>query len=91
MKLPAKLIRLSIIGLIRFACGLALVGLAIMSFAIVSGRPLPVVLAMSVGHMVGMASLACFLLAVFIDATRPLVIDENRAPLDANTDSKSIE
>jgi hypothetical protein len=68
VKLLAKILRHSVSGLVRVACALALLGLAVMSFSIISGRPLPVVLAMSVGHMVGTASLACFLMAILIDA-----------------------
>jgi hypothetical protein len=70
LRFVAKLVRHSVPGLIRLACALALLGLAIMSFSIVSGRPLPVVLAMSIGHTIGIASFACFLLAVLIDAIR---------------------
>jgi hypothetical protein len=70
MKLIGRLIGQPVTRLVQLACGLALLGLAIMSFSIISGRPLPVVLAMSLGHVVGVTSLACFFLAVLLDATR---------------------
>jgi hypothetical protein len=90
MTLVARAMRYSVAALVRLACALALLGLAIMSFSIVSGRPLPVVLAMSIGHMVGMASLACFLLAILIDAIRR----DARAPggsTPADATPRSIE
>ena len=60
----------SVTGLVRLACFLALAGLAIMCFAVLSGRVLPVMLAMSLGHLVGGSSLVCFVLAVIIDTVR---------------------
>lgn len=65
-----RLRRQSVSGLTRFACILALVALAMMSYSIVSPRPLPVILAMSVGHAIGGAAFVCYLLAVVIDTTR---------------------
>jgi hypothetical protein len=63
-----KIVRGSVRELIRVACVLSLIGLAIMAYSIISPRPLPVILAMSVGQVIGGAGFACYLLAVIIDA-----------------------
>jgi hypothetical protein len=74
MKLLQKLKRFqflrSVEGLLRLACVLALVGLAVMVFSIVVPRPLAVIGAMSVGHGIGAAALLCYLVAIVIDARR---------------------
>jgi hypothetical protein len=62
--------RQSVTGLTRFACILTLIALAMMSYSIVSPRPLPVILAMSVGHAIGVAAFVCYLLAVVLDTAR---------------------
>ena len=79
-RLFAGIARRSVTGLVRLACGLAILGLAIMSLSIVSGRPLPVMFALSFGHLVGAASLACFFLAVVIDAVRKPQITASDSP-----------
>ncbi len=65
-----RIVRGSVRELIRIACVLSLIGLAIMSYSILSPRPLPVILAMSVGQGIGGAGFACYLLAVVLDAAR---------------------
>ena len=60
----------SVTQLIRVACVLALVALSVMAYSIVSPRPLPVILAMSVGHVLGAAAFCAYLLAVIVDAAR---------------------
>ncbi len=69
MTVLRKLLHRSVTQLVRWACVLALVALTLMTYAVVSGRPLPVILAMSVGHLVGLTSFSCFFVAVLIDAT----------------------
>ncbi len=59
-----------VVGLLRFACILALVALAIMCSSILFPRPLPVILAMSGGHAVGGAAFVAYLLAVVIDSAK---------------------
>ncbi len=71
MNVLSRLARWSVPRLVWLACVLALLGLAIMSFAVVSGKPLPVIFAMSFGHMIGIASLGCFFCGVLIDAVHP--------------------
>lgn len=63
-----KIVRGSVRELIRVACVLSLIGLAIMAYSILSPRPLPVILAMSVGQIIGGTGFCCYLLAVVIDA-----------------------
>ena len=70
MKLLDVILHHSVRELTRAAAVLALVALAIMSYSIVSPRPLPVVLAMSVGHVIGGAALAFYLIAVVLHAAR---------------------
>jgi len=70
MTLLRRLAHRSVRELVRLSCLLALTGLAIMAYSVLSGKPLPVILAMSLGHLVGGASFACFLLAVCIDGIR---------------------
>jgi hypothetical protein len=69
-KLSVRLKLLSRVSLTRLACVLALIGLAFMVYSIFSPRPLPVILAMSVGQMFGMAAVACYLVAILVDLAR---------------------
>jgi hypothetical protein len=70
MSLKESLRKRSVTGLTRLAAMLALVGLAIMACSVVVPRPVPVVFAMSVGHAIGIAAFACYLLAVLLDISR---------------------
>jgi hypothetical protein len=69
-ELKEKILHQSVGHLTRLAAVLALVGLAIMVLSILWPRPLPVILAMSAGHMVGILAFFCYLLAVVIDVSR---------------------
>ncbi|HET9954531.1 MAG TPA: hypothetical protein VFQ61_08500 [Polyangiaceae bacterium] len=60
----------SVTNLARVACMLALLALALMSYSIVSPRPLPVILAMSLGHVLGGAAFCLYLSAVLLDVWR---------------------
>jgi len=62
--------RRSVGQLTRSAAVLALLGLGIMAYSIVSPRPLPVILAMSVGHGIGAAAVLCYVLAIVLHASR---------------------
>jgi len=55
-------------GLLKGACVLGLVALALVVTSVLLPRPLFVILAMSVGHGVGAAALACYVLAVILDS-----------------------
>jgi hypothetical protein len=68
MKLLEYIARRSVESLVRVACVLALLALAMICYSVLSPRPLPVILAMSVGHGVGGMALICYVLAVALDA-----------------------
>jgi hypothetical protein len=56
---------------LRGACVLALVALALMIWSLCDPRPIPVVLAMSLGQVLGTVSLAAFLIVVVADLRTP--------------------
>ena len=55
---------------LRAACWLALVALVLMVYSILDPRPLPVVVAMSVGQGIGTLSFAAFVVVVLADLRR---------------------
>jgi len=70
LRLLRNIARRSVSHLIRVAAWLALSGLAIMAYSIISPRPLPVILAMSVGHVIGALAVTCYLLAIVLNASQ---------------------
>ena len=70
----------SVRQLTRIAAVLALVGLAMMAYSILSPRPLPVILAMSVGQLFGVVALACYVVAVVLDVSRRPSAPDSLAP-----------
>jgi hypothetical protein len=60
----------SVDNLLRLACVLALVGLAVMVLSIVYPAPLMVIFAMSGGHAIGGAAIASYFVAVLLDVSR---------------------
>jgi hypothetical protein len=62
-----RVARRSVTELIRVACALALLGLVVMVYPLLFPGALTVVLSMGVGHMLGIAAFACYLLAVIVD------------------------
>jgi hypothetical protein len=60
----------SVVSLIRVACYVALVGLAVMAASILYPAPLPVIFAMSVGQVIGIAAFLCYLLSILMDVVR---------------------
>jgi len=68
--------------LLRFACLLGLVGLALMSWSLFDQGWLPVMMAMSVGQGIGTLSFVLFLVVVLIDLRqaefRPSIPSERR-------------
>jgi hypothetical protein len=62
---------------LRAACVLAIVGLALMSWSLLDPRPLPVLVAMSVGQGFGTLSFAMFIAVVLADLRRARL---DRAP-----------
>lgn len=65
-----RLQRHSVISLIRVACYVALVGLAVMAASILYPAPLPVIFAMSVGQVIGIVAFLCYLLSILMDVVR---------------------
>jgi len=65
-----KLQKHSIVSLVRLACWVALVGLAVMAASIVKPAPLIVIFAMSVGQVIGIVAFLCFLLSILMDVVR---------------------
>jgi hypothetical protein len=57
---------------IRAACALALLALGMIVWSLLHPKPLPVIVAMSVGQVVGTLSLGLFLYAVVADLRRAL-------------------
>ena len=68
MSLRERLLRRSVPGLLRLACILALLALVLIGYSVLDPTPLPVILAMSVGHVIGGTAFACYLLSVVLDA-----------------------
>lgn len=66
----ARLQKHSVVSLIRVACYVALVGLAVMASSILYPAPLPVIFAMSVGQVIGIAAFLCYLLSILMDVVR---------------------
>jgi hypothetical protein len=60
----------SVTELTRVACLLALLGLAVMIYPLLFPGALTVVLSMALGHTLGIAAFACYLLAVVLDLAR---------------------
>jgi hypothetical protein len=56
--------------LVRFACYLALLGLAIMAHSIVNPGAIPVIFAMSAGHLVGALAFLAYVSAIIFDVAR---------------------
>ena len=64
----SSLLQRSVPSLIRAASACALVGLSVMCLSVLWPRALPVIFAMSVGHLIGGAAFAGYLLAIIVDA-----------------------
>lgn len=77
MKPPPRLLCRSIESLVRLACFLALLGLFVLCVSVVWPKPIPVIFAMSGGHLIGLLAFACYLLAIVLDVRRA---DGGRTP-----------
>ena len=60
--------------LVRVAAVLALIGLTLFVWSVLDPRPVPVVVAMSVGQGIGTLSFLLYLLAVYLDLRRARVL-----------------
>lgn len=70
MRLYSRIAKRSVTELTRVACLLALAGLVLMVYPVIVPQPLPVILSMTVGHIVCAAAFGCYALAVVVDAAR---------------------
>jgi hypothetical protein len=70
MNLVRRVESASVRGLTHLACLLALWGLSGLCFSVVFPHPLPVIFAMSGGHVLGVAAFGCYLLAIVLDLAR---------------------
>lgn len=82
MSLYQRVMTRSVPALIKLACILALLALALVCYSVLVPRPLPVILAMSAGHVIGGSAFACYLLAVTLDAVRAEPPVSDPAPAD---------
>jgi hypothetical protein len=64
------LARVRVEGMVTAACVLGLLAIALMCWSILDPTPLPVMVAMSVGQIVGTLSLACYVGAVLLHGVR---------------------
>ncbi len=62
--------RVGVEGFVTAACVLGLVAMALMCWSVLDPTPFPVMVAMSVGQVVGTLSLLCYVGAVFLHGTR---------------------
>jgi uncharacterized protein (DUF2062 family) len=60
------------VTLLRISCVLTIVGLALMSWSMVQPTWMPVMIAMSVGQLVGTSAFAMFLFVIVRDLRRQL-------------------
>jgi len=68
--LIARLRKRSVVTVVRAACWVALVGLAVMVASILDPAPLTVIFAMSVGQVIGIIAFLCYLFSVLMDIIR---------------------
>lgn len=61
--------------LVRLACVVALVGLAVFAASIFYPQPLVVIFSMSIGHVIGILAGALYLLAIVLDTVRPAGVE----------------
>jgi hypothetical protein len=68
--LLAVIAKRSVTELIRVACVLALLALLVMVYPLLFPGALAIVLSMGIGHMLGMAAVGLYVLAVILDLAR---------------------
>ncbi len=69
-RLLAALSKRTVPGLVRIACVLALIALAVMLLPMLLPGALTVVSSMAVGHLVGLSAAALYLIAIFLGGAR---------------------
>jgi hypothetical protein len=63
---------------VRWACFLALIALVLIALSVLVPTPLPVIVAMSAGQLIGTASLALYVFAIVADLRRARVLGSGR-------------
>ncbi len=81
-KATEKLERVGPRGLVLAACSLSLLALGLMSWSVLDPTPLPVMVVMSVGQVIGSLGLACYLAAVVVYQWRGSKRRDGHAPQD---------
>ena len=66
----SRLRKRSVESLVRLACWIGLVALAIMCASILNPRPITVIFAMSVGQVIGGLAFLCYLVSIVLDVVR---------------------
>lgn len=90
MTLFSGILRRSVPELVRLSCVLALLALGLVCWSVLQPRPVPVILAMSAGHLLGGSAFACYLLAVILDAMqRPPAAE--REPISSSVASGLVD
>jgi hypothetical protein len=74
----------AITRLITAACAFGLVALGLMAWSVIVPRPLPVMLAMSLGQLLGTLSFGAYLVAIVLDLRRARIL-ARKAPPSAET------
>lgn len=69
-KLVERARRVKMPTLLRFSAAFTIVGLALMVWSLLQPTPMPVILAMSVGQMFGMAAFGLYLISIVMDLRR---------------------
>jgi len=75
--------------LLRLACFVALVGLAVFASSIFYPKPLVVIFSMSIGHAIGMLAGALYVLAIVLDTVRPASVEP--IPLPNEGDREAVQ
>jgi hypothetical protein len=55
---------------LRFSCWMTLVGLGLFVWSVLDPRPMPVMVAMSIGQMIGSAAFALYVLVIGVEFIR---------------------
>jgi hypothetical protein len=87
MNVVQRVLHGSVLKITRAACIFALLGLGMMAYSIVNPSAIPVIAAMSVGHVFGISAFLCYLLAVVLDV-RGRANSASGAVVRANSDAE---
>lgn len=69
--------------LLPAACWLTLIALSLFVWSVLDPRPIPVMLAMSLGQVFGTLATAMYLMALLLDLSRARVLSDTRKPEDS--------